>query len=253
MTWKDNFSKQADIYAKCRPQYPSELYHFLVNQVKNHHLAWDCGTGNGLVATRLAAFFDKVIATDASQSQLAYAKPLPNIEYRIAKAEASSLSSNSVDLVTVAQAIHWFDFETFFDEVRRVAHHDTIIAVWGYGLLKISPELNEVLQYLYADILGSYWDVERKHLDCAYQTIPFPFKTIEVPQFNIRLQWNLTQLVGYLKTWSSVQKFIAAKGYNPLKEIAYDLEKNWENAQMRKEIHWDIYLKVGGVFWSPKL
>ena len=247
MTWKDNFSTQADIYAKYRPQYPPELYRFITNLVKNYHLAWDCATGNGQVATSLAPFFDNVIATDASQSQLAQAKPLFNIEYRMAKAEVSGLSSHSVDLITVAQAIHWFDFEPFFAEVRRVAHNDTVIAVWGYGLLKISPELDGILQYLYADILGSYWDIERKHLDVAYQTIPFPFKTIETPQFNIRLQWNLTQLIGYLKTWSSVQKFIAAKGYNPLTEIADDLEKTWGNAQMQQEIDWDIYLKVGKV------
>ncbi|MDM8560208.1 class I SAM-dependent methyltransferase, partial [Candidatus Parabeggiatoa sp. HSG14] len=217
MTWKDNFSKQADIYAKYRPQYPLELYTFLVNLVKNHQFTWDCGTGNGQVATKLAPFFDNVIATDASQSQLAHAKQLPNIEYRVAKAEISGLFSNSVDLITVAQAIHWFDFDNFFAEVHRVARNDSMIAVWGYGLLKISPELDAVLQFLYADVLGDYWDIERKHLDVAYQTIPFPFKTIETPQFNMRLQWNLTQLIGYLKTWSSVQKFIAAKDYNPLK------------------------------------
>ncbi len=247
MSWKDNFSRQADIYAKYRPKYPQYLYDFLMTLVKNNHVAWDCATGNGQVATSLAAFFDKVIATDASLSQLAYAKPLPNVEYRVAKAESSGFKSNSVDLITVAQAIHWFDFEKFFSEVRRKAHNDTVIAVWGYGLLKISANLDEILQDLYANVLGDYWDRERKHLDNAYQTIPFPFKTIPTPRFSMQLEWNLADLMGYLNTWSSVQKFIVAENYSPLEKVEADLKKSWGDRNVPKKIDWDIYLKVGKV------
>lgn len=247
MNWKDNFSKQAGSYAKYRPQYPSHLYHFLMTLVENKRVAWDCGTGNGQVARCLAAVFERVIATDASASQLAYAQPLPNIEYRVAPAEESGLSSSSIDLITVAQAVHWFNFERFYSEVRRVAHHETVIAVWGYGLLQISASLDEILFHLYTEMLGRYWDAERKHLDEAYQTIPFPFQEMITPAFKMQASWYLADLIGYLNTWSSLQKFIVAENYNPLEAIEADLRKSWGDLNQPKTINWDIYLKVGKV------
>lgn len=247
MTWKDNFSKQADRYAKYRPQYPKELYDFLANQISPKKVAWDCGTGNGQVATQLAAFFQQVIATDASASQLAYATPLPNLEYRVATAERSGLAANSVNLITVAQAIHWFDVEKFYQEVRRVATEEAIIAVWGYGLLTISVALDELLHHLYSAILGTYWDTERRHLDLAYQTIPFPFATLEAPTFVMQISWNLADLLGYLNTWSSVQKFIAVNHSNPLAKIENDLQQIWGEVQTSRPVQWEVYLKVGRV------
>jgi hypothetical protein len=247
MTWKDNFSKQADIYAKYRPQYPKELYDFLASQVFQKKVAWDCGTGNGQVATQLAAVFEQVIATDASVSQLAYATSLPNLKYRVATAERSGLAANSVNLITVAQAIHWFDVEKFYKEVRRVATEEAIIAVWGYGLLTISAAIDKLLHRLYSDILGTYWDMERRHLDLAYQTIPFPFATLEAPAFVMQASWNLAHLLGYLNTWSSVQKFIAVNHTNPLAKIESDLQQVWGKVQLPRQVQWEIYLKVGRV------
>lgn len=247
MTWKDNFSKQADIYAKYRPQYPKELYNFLENIVFPKKMAWDCGTGNGQVATQLAAFFEQVIATDASASQLAYAAPLPNLEYRVATVEKSGLAANSVNLITVAQAIHWFDFGKFYQEVRRVAAEEAIIAVWGYGLLTISTAVDELLHHLYSEILGTYWDAERRYLDLAYQTIPFPFATIEAPAFVMQASWNLTDLLGYLNTWSSVQKFITVNHSNPLAETEKELQPVWGEVQLPRQVQWEIYVKVGKV------
>ena len=247
MNWQDNFSQQATIYAQYRPQYPQSLYNSLQKIVKCHQLAWDCGTGNGQVATQLATFFKKVIATDASASQLAAAKLSPNVEYRLARADNSKLPSQSVDLITVAQAIHWFDIAAFYREVYRVAGDEAIIAIWGYGLLTISPAIDEIIRDLYTNILGGYWDPQRKHLDEAYQTIPFPFPVIPTPIIKMQLFWSLPELIGYLNTWSSVQKFIAVNHDNPITQIEPLLQRAWNSNSNLKPITWDIYLRVGKV------
>ncbi|MEZ5673198.1 MAG: class I SAM-dependent methyltransferase [Thiotrichaceae bacterium] len=160
--WKDNFSIQADSYAKYRPHYPAALYDFLHQQVQHHEVAWDCATGNGQVAIELARFFKQVHATDASQAQLIHAKKLPNINYSVALAENSNLEAQSIDLITVAQAVHWFDFNKFYQEVQRVARHEAIIALWGYGLLTISKPLDDIIGDFYAHTVGQYWDAEKK-------------------------------------------------------------------------------------------
>lgn len=246
MSWKDNFSQQSEIYAKYRPHYPEELYQFLISLVNHRQMAWDCGTGNGQVAVQLAPFFQKIVATDASASQISHAKRLPNIEYRVTKAQASGLPEHSTHLITVAQAIHWFDIEKFYQEVRRVSH-EAVIAVWGYGLLKISQPLDERIQHFYSHTVGSYWDQERKHLDNAYRSIPFPFQRIESPNFILQCSWNLNDLLGYLATWSSVQKFIQLEKSNPVEKLALDLNKLWGSPWESKKIYWDIYLMVGKV------
>lgn len=247
MNWQDNFSQQATIYAQYRPQYPQLLYNFLQTIIKRHQLAWDCGTGNGQVATQLAALFKKVIATDASAAQLAAATLSPQVEYRLATAENSGLPSHSVDLITVAQAIHWFDIATFYREVERVAYDEAIIAVWGYGLLTVSPAIDAIIRELYTNILGSYWDPHRKHLDEAYQTIPFPFPVIATPLIKMQLFWSLSELIGYLNTWSSVQKFMAVNNDNPVTQLEPLLQRDWNDHSILKPITWDIYLKVGKV------
>ncbi len=248
INWKDNFSQQAAAYAQYRPQYPQTLYQLLQRIIKHHRLAWDCGTGNGQVATQLAIFFDKVIATDASTPQLAVAQSLPNLEYRLATAENSGLPSHSVDLITVAQAIHWFNIEAFYREVYRVARDEAIVAIWGYGLLTVSPAIDEIIRELYTNTLGQYWDPARKHLDDAYQNIPFPFQIIPTPRFKMQLLWSLPELIGYLNTWSSVQKFITANNSNPVTLIEPTLQRMWDKHSILKPIAWDIYLKVGRVF-----
>lgn len=247
MNWKDNFSQQAAAYAQYRPQYPPALFQFLQRIIKRHQLAWDGGTGNGQVATQLAIFFDNVIATDASAAQLAVAQSVPHVEYRLAPAENSGLPSRSVDLITVAQAIHWFDIEAFYREIYRVAHDEAIVAIWGYGLLTVSPAVDEIIRDLYTNTLAGYWDQARKHLDAAYQNIPFPFQVIPSPEFKMQLSWSLPQLIGYLNTWSSVQQFITTHHVNPVTLIEPILQKRWDDNTILKPISWDIYLKVGKV------
>lgn len=216
--FKDHFSGHAHQYSSARPTYPDTLFEYLVTQVKHRDLVWDCATGNGQAALKLAPYFKSVIATDGSSTQLAEAKPYSNIEYRVAMAENSGLSSGSVDLITVAQAVHWFDFDKFYTEVSRVLKSDGIIAIWCYGLFHTNnTALNTLLHTFYEDIVGPFWPPERNYIDEHYATLPFPFKTIQnVPAFSIVNHWNCQQMINYLNTWSSVKAYENQLNENPV-------------------------------------
>jgi ubiquinone/menaquinone biosynthesis C-methylase UbiE len=221
---KDNFSSKSSSYAKYRPTYPQELYQFLKEKLDKTEKAWDCGTGNGQVAGALAKFFKEVQATDISQQQLDNAIRQPNIHYSVQTAEKTNFPDNNFDLITVAQAIHWFNFEAFNKEVARVLKPDGIIAVIGYSLFKSNPETDEVILKFYHDIVGPFWDEERKYLDEKYKTIPFPFKELESPVFEQEYEWTFNHVMGYLKTWSAVKHYEKANGENPVALIEEELK-----------------------------
>ncbi len=217
--FKDHFSGHAQQYSSARPTYPDALFKYLVTQVKHRDLVWDCATGNGQAALQLAPYFKSVIATDGSQTQLAEAKPCSNVEYRIAMAEESGIDSGSVDLITVAQAVHWFDFDKFYAEARRVLKPDGIIAIWCYGLFHTnSTAINTLLHTFYEDIVEPFWPPERNYIDEHYATLPFPFKEIKnIPTFSIVNYWNNQQMVDYLNTWSSVKAYEKQLNESPVK------------------------------------
>jgi SAM-dependent methyltransferase len=248
ISYKDNFSQQASDYAQYRPTYPPELIKYVASLVEEQDLAWDCATGNGQTALELTNYFPRIIATDASTKQIEQAFAHPQIKYQVATAEESGLPAHLIDLITVAQAAHWFQFDKFYAEVKRVAKPSAILAIWGYGLMQINPEIDRLIHQLYYEILGdTYWDKERKHLDKHYTTLPFPFTIIPSPTFQILRNWNLSELIGYLNTWSSVQKYININATNPIDLIAQELAKVWQNPDNQQLITWDIYLKVGKV------
>ncbi len=241
---KDNFSKQASAYARYRPGYPPELFDYILGFVKEKDAAWDCGTGNGQSAKMLSGHFEKIFATDISQKQIDNAWQAPNIFYSIADEAQSGLSDESVSLVTVAQAIHWFNFEKFYAEVDRVAKPGAIIAVWTYTRRKISEEIDAIISDYHFNMLGDYWDAERKYVDDEYVNIPFPFKEIKTPEFNIELSWSLEDLEGYLNTWSALQKFIAARSYNPVNDIIQKIKPYWDD-KIERKIIFPIHLRLG--------
>ncbi len=239
---KDNFSTQSSKYAKFRPTYPKEFYNFLFEKVDQKNSAWDCATGNGQVAVELANQFINIYATDISAKQLSQAPKLSNIQYKIERAEKTNFEDHQFDLITVAQAIHWFNFDDFFPEVRRVLKPNGVFAAFGYGLMKIIPGIDEVVHHLYEAILGTYWDEERRHIENGYLNIPFPFEEIKSPTFEIITEWNFDQLIGYLETWSSLQHYIKANEKNPIEFVYNDLEKAWGN--QKRVIHFPLILKV---------
>lgn len=244
---KDNFSTQAATYAQFRPTYPRDLFDCILQNVENKQIAWDCATGNGQAAKVLAQHFDKVFATDISQKQLDNAAKSDNILYSVGKAEATDFADNFFDLITVAQAIHWFDFEKFYAEVRRVAKPNATLAVWGYGVMQFdNKEIDKLIQNFYHHIVGEYWDAERRHIDEHYRTVPFPFETIETPYFEMTFNWHLYELEGYLNSWSSVQHFIKRNGYNPIPKLMLDIEPIWGEFN-REQVHFPVFMKIGKI------
>ncbi len=200
-TFHDHFSGFASRYADFRPHYPAELFDYLATLVPRHSLVWDCAAGNGQATYDLAERFDKVIATDASKEQIASARPHPRIEYRVAPAERSGLPEKSVGLITVAQAVHWFDLERFYAEARRVLSPGAVLAVWAYGVNEVEGDaVNQLVQDFYANTVGPYWPPERKLVEDGYRTIPFLFAEITAPAVRMEMRWTLEQLLGYFST-----------------------------------------------------
>ena len=246
MSFKDYFSGQASSYQAYRPSYPDDLFAFLASLAGQHNRAWDCATGNGQAAIGLAPYFAEVIATDASAAQIARAEPHQKIRYKVAPAEDSGLAPASIDLITVAQAAHWFDLDAFYREVQRVAAPGAVISIWAYGMAEVSPAVDAVVQKLYGDIVGSFWPPERNFIEDKYETLPFPFEQVEVPTFEMRTTWTFSRLVGYLSTWSAVARYREAKGIDPVAMLQGELESAWGQAKTR-EIVWPLILKAGRV------
>jgi len=241
---KDNFSQQSDLYGKYRPVYPAEFYSYLIHQLKAKTNAWDCGTGNGQVAVELSKHFENVFATDISSNQLAQAVKMDNIMYFVQPAEKTNFPNNTFDLITVAQAIHWFDFEKFYAEAIRTAKDNAIIAVIGYGRLSISKNIDPVIDNFYFNTIGNFWDAERKYIDEEYRTIPFPFKELQCPNFSIRVNWNLEHLIGYLNTWSAVKHFISQNESNPIDNVKLEIEKHWQLNEI-KQVSFPLIQRIG--------
>jgi len=244
VTFKDHFSKQAADYAKFRPRYPQKLFEYLGSVAPNRGLAWDCGTGNGQAAVGLATVFDRVIATDASEKQIANARSHERVEYRVTRAEKSDLESASIDLIMVAQALHWFDLDRFYDEVRQVLKPDGVLAASAYNLLRVQPAIDEVVNRYYYEVVGPFWPPERELVE-NFADLPFPFHEIDPPKFEMTAQWNLDHLIGYLRTWSSTQRFMAANGADPLEQIIDELRRAWGNPQEVRTVLWPLILRLG--------
>jgi SAM-dependent methyltransferase len=243
---KDNFSKQSDNYARFRPPYPSDFFSYLNSLVEDKITAWDCGTGNGQVAFELAKTFKRVYATDISQSQIDHAFKAENIFYSVQPSERTHFEKNQFNLIVTAQAIHWFDFEKFYSEVLRTARENSIICVVGYGRVKISQKIDNIINDFYLNTIGLYWDSERRYIDENYLTIPFPFAEIQTPLFINKQTWNLEHLVGYLNTWSAVKHFIKDKGYNPIDTLQMELAKYWELNEI-KSVSFPMLLRIGKI------
>lgn len=243
MDYIKHFNQQTENYLLYRPRYPEALYHYLLGLVAKPHCVWDCGTGNGQAAIALAQYFDQVIATDINQQQLDVATQHAKVSYCCCPAESTTIPDESVDLITVGQALHWFNFDLFYQEVRRVSKPKAVIAAWCYSLGKINNTIDKVINKLYLEILGDeYWPRERHYIDENYQTIPFPFAKILTPPFTIEKDLNFAQLLGYLTTWSAVKEYQERKQINPLSLIVSELSEAWGNPEQRYIMHWPIHL-----------
>lgn len=238
---KDNFSNNSAAYAQFRPAYPDEVFAFLQTILNGKERVWDCATGTGQVAGKLIDLFDEVEATDLSENQLNNAVLNPKIRYSQQLAEQTNFPDQYFDCITVGQAVHWFDFEKFYAEARRILKPTGLIVILGYGNIQIDdPIVQKAVTKLYVEILGDYWDPERCYIDEGYQTIPFPFEEIPHPEFTIKHTWNHDQLLGYLNTWSAVKHFKDKHETNPIDFILPQLTE-FETV----EVAFPVLMRIG--------
>lgn len=240
--FKDHFSEGSAAYALHRPRYPDALFAWIAAIAPGHALAWDAATGSGQAAGGLAAHFDRVVATDASASQLEHATPHPRVEYRVERAESSGLPDGAADAVTVAQALHWLDLPAFWAEARRVLRPGGVVVAWGYALPVISPAIDVVIDEFSNRTLAGYWPPERRILDERYETIDFPFAPLAPPVFTIEIEATLAEYLAYLRTWSAVRRWCERHGGDPVAELEPRLRPHWPE---RHRIVWTLAVRAG--------
>jgi SAM-dependent methyltransferase len=245
VSFADHFSSVSAGYAAFRPRYPDALFDLLAEAAPARQAAWDCATGNGQAALGLAGRFAHVIATDASEAQIAQATPHPRVTYRVAPAEASGLADCSVDLVTAAQAVHWFDRPRFWAEARRVLRPRGVVAVWTYWFFSIAAELDAIVQRFYKDTVGPFWPPERKLTEDRYRTIEFPFTEFAVPGFTIEQPLTLDDVAGYIRTWSATRGFIERHGRDPVADLVDELTPAWGDPRTPRLARWPVAVRAG--------
>ena len=246
MSFKDHFSGHSDVYREARPTYPPQLFEWLAQQAPDRDLAWDCGCGNGQATVALADHFRRVTGTDPSANQIAEAQARPNVDYRVEPAERTSLPSASVSLITVAQALHWFDHARFYDEARRVLRPGGIIAAWAYADCNTGVDAIDLIKdRLYVDLTGTYWPPERGLVETGYATLAFPFVEIAAPPFPMVARWNVDQLLAYFRSWSATQRYLKALGQDPVALIEADLRAAWGEPATIRNVRWQFHLRLG--------
>jgi SAM-dependent methyltransferase len=244
-TFSDHFSSCAGAYAAFRPAYPAALIDHLAGLAPGRELAWDCGTGSGQAAVLLAERFARVVATDASAEQIRHAAPHPRVTYRVGLEDGSSLDDGTADLVTVAQALHWFVRPRFYGEVHRVLRPGGVLAAWTYGMLEVSPAVDAIVARFYADRVGRYWPPERRHVETGYRDLEFPFPELEPGSWSTETRLTRPQVLGYVGTWSAVKECRAQEGVDPVTELERELTRAWSDSGEPRTARWPIALRVG--------
>lgn len=243
---KDLFSSQAELYARYRPAYPPELYAWILKFVRNRDNALDCATGNGQVARSLAEHFHTVCAIDISASQLRHAVSAYNIVYSVSRAESTPFAADTFDLITVAQAYHWFDGPAFWKEVKRIARPEAIVAIWSYDVSEERSPVTDIIRRWNFETLAPYWDPERRHIYNRYNDLIFEFDRIPTPGFQIVVEWTFEELVGHLRTWSALQKMLKEVGDGPFQSVISEIQSAW-GGDTRKRIVFPLSLHLGKV------
>jgi SAM-dependent methyltransferase len=241
--FKDHFSGQSDAYQKYRPDYPPALFEWLASQAPARRLAIDVAAGNGQAAVALAPYFDRVIATEPSAAQLREARAHPRVEYRQEAAEAIAVASGAADLLTAAQAAHWFDWPRFCLEAARVLRPGGVLAIWSYGICHVLPAIDRLVGDFSRDVVGPYWPRERRHVDEAYRDLVLPFPLIQAPDFEMQTHWDAAAMLGYLDTWSAVRRCRARTGRDPLRLLAEPLRQFWGDGI--RDMRWPLTLRAG--------
>lgn len=231
----DHFSAHAGQYAAHRPRYPDALWRWLAHVAPAQGRCWDAATGNGQAAVALAQHFAEVVATDASAEQLAHAPACDGVQYRVERAEATSLGDTSVDAIVVAQALHWFDFEPFFAEARRVLRPRGVLLACCYELLHVDDggPIDRAVREFYTGPIAPHWPPQRRHIERAYADIPFPFEALVPPPAHMTAEWDRDGLLAYLATWSAVRRHKDQTGIDALVPFSRSLAQLWPSGARR--------------------
>lgn len=239
-----DYSPMAADYARVRPAYPAELFAWLASEVSPRRLALDCATGSGQAAVGLAEHFERVVAIDASEGQLAHAAAHPRVEYRLAKAEESGLETGSVDLVTAAAAAHWFDPEGFAAEVRRVVRPRGLLAVWTYHIAYLEPPFDEVLRRFYDDFLAPWFGDGARLVDRRYEDLELAGEPLAAPSFHVEARWTLDDVRRFVGTWSGTQTYKEETGEDPFERLRPELEAIWGDPEARRPLRWPLFVEA---------
>lgn len=241
-TFKDHFSTLSELYSRHRPTYPPALFEWLAGLCRRTEHAWDCATGNGQAALNLASHFRQVTATDASEQQIAAAPEHDRIVFRTAPAEDSGLKDATVDLITVGQALHWFERDQFFREARRVTLPGAVLAAWCYELCRVGADCDAVVEGLYEGILEGFWPEERALVERGYRDIVFPGTEIEAPSFDMDAEWSADDMLGYLRTWSACKRYELQHKQDPVAKIEVLLREAWGKGL--RTVRWPLTMRV---------
>ena len=248
MAFRDHFSGVAADYARYRPDYPSALFDWLAEVAPRREVVWDCACGSGQATVHLAPFFAIVVATDVSLTQLSNRPALDGPVFTAAAAEDAPLADHSIDLVTVGQALHWFDLDAFFAEVRRVLVPGGIVAVWTYGLPEVDdPEIGTVIRAFIDDTLGPWWPPEVAHVLDGYAAFEIPFAELVPPRMEMEVRWPLPRFLAFVRTWSGVGRYREMRGEDPVEELAASLLPLWGSPDRCRSIRWWLKIRAGGV------
>ena len=247
MSFTDLFSERADLYVSARPRYPSDLFAFVASKAPALGRTWDCGTGNGQAALSLAAHFSEVLATDPSQDQIAQATPAENIRYSVQRAEQTDFPARHFDAICVAQALHWFDFDAFFTEAKRVAKPGALFAAWGYSWPNVTPRFDKAFKASVRDILEPYWASQNRLLWNGYAEVLFPFPRLATPSFQISARWTFDQFMAYIGTWSATRKCMSEIGSGFLSDAVRTLQPLWDSREATREVGMPLCILAGYV------
>lgn len=239
------FDQGGRTYARFRPEYPPRLAAFLASVAPDTRLAVDVGCGNGQLTRLLANHFSAVVGIDPSADQIANAVAHERVTYQCAPAEHLPLADGSSSMITAAQAAHWFNLPAFYKEVRRTVVPGGVVALISYGVLKLEPLLDERFQQFYRDEIGPYWPPERKLVDSGYATMGFPFQEFAGPRQEIRLEWNLAEFLGYLRTWSAVRNAREAGRQDVVLNFAQHITEAWGDENTKRPVVWPINMRIG--------